>query len=140
LGILLIPVVLLCVVDGFAHECLETVRREARALREVDYVLEAEARGERTLPHLLRGIAVPVLGVIGGRSTYLLSTAIVIEQMFEIKGLGYASWMAIGRKDYFLILALTLGIAVLVRAVRITTTALGLVLDPRLRYVGRDSL
>jgi len=131
--IVLLPAIILASAEGIFREMVETVRREVRTLRERDYILAAICRGQPGLPYILRGLALPVLGVLEGRTTHLLSTAVVVEQIFDINGLGYVSWEAIRHKDYFLILALTLVIAVTVRVIRIAANSLSALIDPRLR-------
>jgi len=131
--IVLLPCAILASSEGLFREAVATARRESRALREQDHVLAALCRGERVTGRILRGLALPMIGVLEGRMLHLLSTAVVVERVFDINGLGYISWEAIGHKDYFMILAVTLVLAVTARAVRCAARMLGGLMDPRLR-------
>lgn len=102
-----------------------------------DYVTTARAKGldERIVVwrHAVRNALLPVVTVIGYRVAFLLSGTIVVEQIFQIPGLGRLLLDAVYRSDYQVVQAVTLLLAIVVVAVNLLTDLLYAVVDPRIR-------
>jgi peptide/nickel transport system permease protein len=103
-------------------------------------VRTARAKGvrERTVlwVHGLRNAAAPLTQLFGLSLPFLVSGALVVELVFSWPGVGRLTWMAIGSRDYPVMLATTALGALLVV---IGTTAADLLLgaiDPRVRHDG----
>lgn len=102
-----------------------------------DYVTTARAKGldERIVVwrHAVRNALLPVVTVIGYRVAFLLSGTIVVEQIFQIPGLGRLLLDAVYRSDYQVVQAVTLLLAIVVVVVNLLTDLLYAVVDPRIR-------
>lgn len=101
-----------------------------------DYMTTARAKGldNRTMlyRHALRNAMIPMVTVIGLQLPRILGGAVIIEQIFSWPGLGLLAFEAIGKRDYSVVLAITLltGAAVMVVNILVDLTY-GLV-DPRI--------
>ncbi len=102
-----------------------------------DYIRVAHAKGLSSRPvlfrHALRNALIPMVTVIGLQLPQILSGTVIIEQIFAWPGLGDLAFNAITRRDYPVILGVTLlaGFAVMVASV-LTDFAYVLV-DPRVK-------
>ena len=103
-----------------------------------DYVRTARAKGLWTrmviLKHALRNAAIPVLSVLGVQVGYLLSGAIIVEQVFAFPGMGRLVLQAVSNRDVPVVQAFVFITALLVAAVNLLVDMLYTVIDPRLRY------
>jgi len=102
-----------------------------------DFILVARAMGvrERRIVYrlALRNAMVPVLAIIGVTFAWSLGSAILIEAVFSRPGLGSMILKAVFARDYQLVQA---GVLILAIAVVLVNTALDLsyaVIDPRRR-------
>jgi peptide/nickel transport system permease protein len=102
-----------------------------------DYVRTAQAKGlaPRSVlyRHALRNALIPMVTVIGLQLPQILSGAVIIEQIFAWPGLGDLAFNAITRRDYPVILGVTLlaGFAVMVASV--ITDFVYVLIDPRVK-------
>ncbi|CAA9519299.1 MAG: Dipeptide transport system permease protein DppB [uncultured Thermomicrobiales bacterium] len=107
-----------------------------------DYVRTARAKGIGPrgvlYGHALRNALIPMVTVIGLQLPQILGGTVIIEQIFAWPGLGDLAFQAITRRDYPVILAVTMisGIAVMVASV-LTDLAYVLV-DPRVKLTGHQ--
>jgi peptide/nickel transport system permease protein len=105
-----------------------------------DYIRTAVAKGLSwsavVRKHALRNAMLPVLTVIGSSLGYLLSGSFVVETIFSVPGLGWYSIQSITRRDYPVIQATTLLMAVGFVSVNILVDLLYGWLDPRLKPAG----
>lgn len=103
-----------------------------------DYVRTAYAKGLAphvvVLRHCLPNAFLPVLTVIGNSFGYLLSGSFVVETIFSVPGIGYASVDSILKRDYPVIQGVALLVAVLFILVNLIVDLLYGLLDPRIRY------
>jgi peptide/nickel transport system permease protein len=109
---------------------LEVLRQE--------YVLTARAKGlvERLVlyRHALRNALIPVVTVAGIQVGYLLGGAIIIEQIFALPGLGTLILNGISQRDYPVVQAGVLLIAVSFVLVNLVVDVLYAYLDPKIHY------
>jgi len=104
-----------------------------------DYIQSARAKGLTPrlvlYRHALRNALIPMITVIGLQLPQILGGTVIIEQIFAWPGLGDLAYQAITRRDYPVILGVTLiaGFAVMVASV-LTDLAYVLV-DPRVELV-----
>jgi len=109
-------------------------------LRE-DYVRTARAKGlsERAIlwRHVLRNAAIPVVTVVGLQFAELLAGTIVVENVFNLPGLGRLVFQAIGNRDLPLVRGCVMLFATLVVMVNFGVDVLYAAIDPRLRGSGR---
>ena len=107
------------------------------ALRE-DYVRTAEAKGlyrSRILfIHVLRNALLPVVTLAGFEVVFLMGGQVVIEQVFNIPGLGNLFIQAVGARDFPVIQAIVMFIAGVVLVANLVVDLMYAWLDPRIRY------
>lgn len=101
-----------------------------------DYVRTAQAKGlvERTVMrrHVLRNALVPTLTTVGLQIGYLLGGAIVVENVFNLPGLGRLMTTAVGSRDYGVIQGLVLLGASVVVTTQLLIDLVVVRLDPRI--------
>jgi peptide/nickel transport system permease protein len=106
-------------------------------LRE-DYIRTARAKGLwQSLiikRHALKNAMLPVLTVIGLEFAFLIGGLVVTEQVFNLNGLGLLFVQSIARRDYTLVQALVVLVAVVYLMVNFGVDLLYAWLDPRIRY------
>jgi peptide/nickel transport system permease protein len=102
-----------------------------------DYVVTARAKGlrERTIimRHALRNAWLPVLTVMGLTIATIIGSQIVLEQMFNIPGVGRLLFQAIFLRDTPLLEGLVLVVAFVVVFTNLFVDVLYGLLDPRVR-------
>jgi len=103
----------------------------------LDYVRTARAKGLRVrqviMRHALRNAMLPVVTVIGLSMGGLLSGAVLTETVFNLAGVGRTLYESISARDYTVVQAFTLVIAVFYVAVNLLVDVLYAFLDPRIR-------
>jgi peptide/nickel transport system permease protein len=102
------------------------------------YVVTARAKGlsprDVTRRHVIRGALIPVITVIGINVGFLLSGAVIIEEIFALPGLGRYALQGILQRDYPIAQAtVVLGAAMFVLSSFIVDLLYAWV-DPRIRY------
>lgn len=101
------------------------------------YVEAAASRGvprRRLLTrHALPNAAVPAIAVVSIQAGYLLFGAVIVENTFQLPGLGSGLVTAISQRDYPMINGITLLFAVLVITFSLVGDALSAIVDPRVR-------
>ncbi len=124
---------------GFMNAAL-MMRMTRASLLEVlnsDYIRMAKAKGVSTFSlitkHAFKNTLVTVITVISQALIQSLSGAAVIESLFAIPGLGQLMVNSIGRRDYYVIQAIVLLIAVFNVVINMFTDILYGVVDPRVR-------
>lgn len=105
-----------------------------------DYLRTAYAKGlrERQIlwSHAFRNAMLPIVTVVGPAVAFLVTGAFVVENLFAIPGVGFVSVQAIQQRDYPVIQATTVILAVAVVFMNLITDMLYVVLDPRVRVEG----
>jgi peptide/nickel transport system permease protein len=101
-----------------------------------DYVRTARAKGvsrrKVVYRHALRNALIPVVTVVGFEVGVLLSGAAIVEIVFGLPGVGYTLLQAISNRDYPLIQATTMLLAVTFITFNLIVDILYGVLDPRI--------
>ena len=101
-----------------------------------DYVRTARAKGvskqKIVYRHALRNALIPVVTVVGFEVGVLLSGAAIVEIIFGLPGVGYTLLQAISNRDYPLIQATTMLLAVVFIVFNLIVDVLYGVLDPRI--------
>ena len=104
---------------------------------EQDYVRSARAKGARTLRvavvHALRNALVPTVTIAGVQFPALVGGAFVVEEVFEIRGIGWETLRAIESHDAAWIVAVTLLCAIVTTACLVASDIAYGLLDPRVR-------
>src|SRR5256886_11524383 len=84
--------------------------------------------------HALKNAMLPVLTVIGLEFAFLIGGLVVTEQVFNLNGLGLLFVQSVARRDYTLVQALVLLVALVYIMVNFCVDLLYAWLDPRIRY------
>lgn len=102
-----------------------------------DYVRTARAKGlsDRLVVyrHALRNALIPVITVIGFQLGALLGSTAIIEVIFGMNGMGNTLLQAITNRDYTLVQAAVLYLAIVFVLVNLLVDVLYAVLDPRIK-------
>lgn len=103
-----------------------------------DYVVTAKAKGlkERTVlfKHALKNASLPIITNAAISFGFILSGAIITEQVFTYLGLGEWTWKAIHWRDYPVLQGIFYVIALCVIIANFVADLLYGVIDPRIRY------
>lgn len=103
-----------------------------------DYVRTARAKGlhERVVigRHALKNSLIPVITVLGLQIAALFGGAVIIEQIFNLEGVGRYFLTSLFAKDFQVVQTLTLYIGVIVVLANLTVDIVYAWLDPRIRY------
>jgi len=103
-----------------------------------DYIRTARAKGlsERrvVLRHGLRSAINPIVTVLGIDIAVLLGSAVLIETVFDIPGIGRLNYTAITHSDYPIIQGTVLLAALFIVVANIVVDIIYAFLDPRVRY------
>ena len=132
---LLLPAVALAAVQT---AILTRVTRSAvlDTLRE-DFVLTARAKGlsrsQVLWDHVLRNAMIPVITVMGLQFGNLITSAIVIENVFVLPGLGRLIFQAIANRDLVVVRDVVMLLAALVIVINFLVDVLYAWVDPRLK-------
>lgn len=102
-----------------------------------DYVRTAYSRGNKTKQvlyrHVLKNALIPVITFLGMALSDMVAGSIIIEQVFNIPGLGRILLTSISNRDYPVVEAIIMLIAALVIIVNFVVDVLYRVIDPRMR-------
>lgn len=103
-----------------------------------DYIRTARSKGLReqvvVLRHTIRNALVPILTISGPIFAGLVTGSFIVEHIFAINGVGRHFVTAILRRDYALIMGVTLFYALVVAVANLIVDLLYAVVDPRIRY------
>lgn len=103
-----------------------------------DYVRTARAKGltekNVVLQHVMRNVLIPVVTIIGLQFGSLLGGAVIVETVFAWPGVGNAVIDAISTRDYPMVQAAVLIIALMFVLINLVTDLLYGYLDPRISY------
>ncbi len=103
----------------------------------LDYIRTARAKGvsERSVlrKHAFRNAMIPVVTIIGLQLGLLLAGAVLTETVFNLTGVGRTMYESIEARDYIVVQAFTLIIAVIYLTVNLVVDISYAFLDPRIR-------
>lgn len=103
-----------------------------------DYIQTAQAKGlsQKVIlfRHAFKNAAIPIITVVGLQIGSLLGGTVIIEEIFSLPGLGRFLLDGIYQRDYPVVQAGTLFIAVVFVTVNLLVDMLYAYLDPRIRY------
>jgi peptide/nickel transport system permease protein len=116
---------------------IRSLRAELLEVLQSDYVAAARTRSlsePRVLfVHAARNAIVPMLTLLGLNLAYLVGSTVVVEQVFDINGLGVLMFDSISNRDFPVVQGIALFFAVIVVLVNLLTEAAAALIDPRLR-------
>jgi peptide/nickel transport system permease protein len=104
-----------------------------------EYVRMARAKGlsewKVVLSYVLRNSSIPVITAISMSIPHMLGGAVIVEQLFSYPGIGKLLMLSIMSRDYPVIMAISVFIAIVVLLINIVLDIVYGYLDPRIRYV-----
>jgi peptide/nickel transport system permease protein len=103
-----------------------------------DYVITARAKGLSepavTYRHALKNALIPIVTVVGTQLARLLGGAVIVEYIFAWPGLGALAYESILRRDYPVVLALTVLTGAFILIVNVLVDIAYTFADPRLSF------
>ena len=99
----------------------------------VDTLRAKGLRGWQVLVHVMKTAASPVLTVVGLQVGFLLGGSVLVETIFSWPGLGQLTFQAIAARDFKVLQASVLVVAVTFVVMNLVVDLLQMLIDPRLR-------
>jgi peptide/nickel transport system permease protein len=104
---------------------------------DAEFVAVARAKGLGELPvlfaHVARNALVPTVTLLGLNIAYLIGSTVIVEQVFNLNGLGQLLLTSILNRDFPVVQATTLVLGAGVVLLNLATDLLAARLDPRIR-------
>jgi len=120
-----------------AAEIARQLRTGLVGVTQQDYIRAAEARGlspARVMgKHALRNASLPAMTILGLRIGHLLAGSVIIEQIFQYRGLGTYALTAVTARDFVVVQSVILVIAVIVVGVNLLVDLAYSLLNPKVR-------
>ncbi len=102
-----------------------------------NYVRTARAKGlpehSVVIRHALRGAILPVVSYIGPATAGVITGSLVVEQIFQLPGIGRAFILSALQRDYTVVMGVVILYAALILFLNLVSDLLYAVLDPRVR-------
>jgi peptide/nickel transport system permease protein len=138
---LVLPVVTLAIVTVATYS--RYVRSSMVDNLNENYVRTARSKGlpewQVVLVHTLRNGLFPIIGLLGMYLPALFSGALVVESLFNYPGMGQLFWQAALKRDYPILLGVTLIISIATVLGSLVADLLYAAADPRVRLRGSSS-
>jgi peptide/nickel transport system permease protein len=135
-GIPVGPAVVLGV--GLSGTVMRLTRAQMLEVLRQDYVRTAWAKGLRErrviVGHALRNALIPVITVVGLQIPLLVGGSVVIEAVFNVRGMGLWFFQAISQRDYSIVQAVALLTAAIVVISNLVVDLAYSWIDPRIKY------
>lgn len=123
---------------AFSAIMARMIRSAMLEVMKLDYVKVARSKGlaEWTVvfKHTLRNALIPVITVMGIAFALLMAGAVIVENVFAIKGLGRVLIQGILNRDYPVVQGAILVVSALFVFANLLVDLLYTVIDPRIRY------
>jgi peptide/nickel transport system permease protein len=117
---------------------LRMTRSSVLEVMREDYVRTATSKGLGRVKvlgvHVLRNALLPVVTLAGFEVVFLMGGQIVIEQVFNLPGVGQLFVQAVAARDYPVVQAIVMFVAGVVLIANLTVDMMYAWLDPRIRY------
>jgi peptide/nickel transport system permease protein len=117
---------------------VRTLRAGILDVLSMEFVKTARAKGltRRTVlyRHVIRNALIPTIAIVGVNMGFLLGGAVVIESVFGLPGIGYLLINGINTRDYPLVQAGALVLAMIFVLVNFLTDITYTLVDPRIRH------
>lgn len=132
---LVLPIATLTIVS--IGSLMRYTRTNMLEVLNADYIRTARAKGlsehKVIYQHAFRNTLIPLVTIIGGSLPGLFSGALITETLFQIPGIGYASYQAMVAGDIPFSMFYMVFIAILTLAGNLLSDILYAVVDPRVR-------
>jgi peptide/nickel transport system permease protein len=128
----------LTVALAIAPILIRSLRAALLEVLESEYITTARSKGlseRRVLTHhALRNAVIPTVAVLGVNIAYLVGNTLIVEQVFDLPGVGQLLINSIFQRDFSVVQAVTLVIAIMVVLVYLLADVVHALLDPRVRF------
>jgi peptide/nickel transport system permease protein len=128
----------LTVALAFTPILVRSLRNALLEVLESEYITTARSKGlsERRvlIRHALRNAIISTTAVLAVNLAYLVGGTLVIEQVFDLPGVGQLMINSIFQRDFPVVQAVTLAFAVLVVLIYLVADVIQALLDPRVRF------
>ncbi|TQS70809.1 ABC transporter permease [Rhodobacteraceae bacterium] len=105
-----------------------------------DFIRTARAKGlslrQALWRHAVPNALLPVVTMLGLQIPFLISGAVLVENVFNLPGIGTLAYQALAQRDLIVVQNVILLFAALVLVMNVLTDTLAVMLDPRLRGRG----
>lgn len=129
---------LICYMIGGFTELSVLMRNSMLDVIKSDYVRTARAKGlsEKIVifKHALRNALIPIATGLGGFFGAFLAGSLIIEQMFNLDGIGLLGYQSVLSRDYNVIMGLTFISSMLLMFGRIFSDIIYVLIDPRIDF------
>lgn len=102
-----------------------------------DYTRTAYSRGNKTngvlYRHVLKNAMIPVITFLGMVLADMVAGSIVVERVFNIPGISTVLITSISNRDYPVVEAIIMGIAIIVIVINLLVDIIYCIIDPRIR-------
>jgi len=123
---------------GFSAIIARMIRSSMLEVLQADYMRFATSKGLKDwtllIKHALPNALIPVITVIGIAFALLISGAVVVENVFAIKGLGRVLIQGILNRDYPVVQGAVLVVSAIFVLSNLFVDLLYAIIDPRIRY------
>ena len=99
-----------------------------------DYIRTARAKGVPGWKVIFKHALIPVITYVGPMVAYILTGSMVVENIFTIGGLGSSFVTSITNRDYTMIMATTIFLAILMVVANLLTDIAYKFVDPRITF------
>ena len=103
-----------------------------------DYIRTAWSKGIRerrvVIRHALKNALIPVVTLIGIQFPLIVGGSLIIEELFQLPGIGRLMMDAIGRRDYPVVSGINLIVATVVVLMNVLVDLTYAWIDPRIHY------
>ncbi len=117
---------------------IRSLRASMLSVLGADFVTTARAKGVPAMRlfvrHVLRNAVIPAVTVLGINLGFLISGTVIVEQVFQIPGIGQLMINSIFQRDFDVVQAVALVFAIMVVLVNLLTDVAYASLDPRVRF------
>jgi len=128
-----LPIFVLAVGNGTIGEFVRFISLEVQNVNGAMFIKAARARGSNLWRHFFKSMVLPIFNIVVTNMAVLLGGLVVVERIFNFHGLGWLSWEATLKRDFSVIMGITLVMAFLIRVFMLVNDLLAVWLDPRMR-------
>lgn len=129
---------LICYMIGGFTELSFLMRNSMLDVIKSDYVRTARAKGltEKVVifKHALRNALIPIATGLGGFFGVFLAGSLIIEQMFNLDGIGLLGYQSVLARDYNVIMGITFISSMVLMLGRVFSDVIYVLVDPRIDF------
>jgi len=128
-----LPMIVLGVGNGTLGEFVRLLQLEIENTNQALYIKSARARGAFLFPHFFRPVLLSFITILVSRFAILLGGVIVVERIFNRRGLGWLTWESTLNRDFFVLMGVAFLTVLVIRIFILAQEIIIYQLDPRRR-------